>query len=867
MDVIQEILKWSEGRHDWQRDALRRLVVQGDLNEFDLDELTELCKLKHGLSKEGAEAKFLEAKHLPERGDSAGPVTLTSLTHHTGVNALAPDQVLRFGPQLTVVYGGNAAGKSGYARVLKRACRARGAEEILGNVTSGAAPPKPSATISYKVGESEDDYRWSDEDEPATALGEVSVFDRHCEAVYLRKRTNVAFRPFGLDLFDQLAAACKEVRRRLDGQKTELERRVVALPEVPPDTEAGRELPKLTSLTDVDELRRLAILSAEEEKRLSDIDKELEDLRAGDPKKAAQALRQRADRLQHVGDILGRASAALCDEAASAAIAIRDHAHTARKEAEGLRAETIPAGTLAGSGSDKWRSLWEAARLFSTDEAYPAMTFPVTEDEARCVLCQQALKPDGKTRLSKFEEFVTSVAERSMREADAALAAERRKVEALEVRDQTTATALDEARLEAPELADAAEASLVRCEARKSDLLQALAGVEPCPAGWATPDTQALGEEEAALRERAERLENPERDAREQALVSERRELDARRALGLGMDAVVQEVNRKKEIAAFELCRKDAATKAITDKSAAVTKETVTNKLKAAFQAELDALEFNQVEVELQDAGGGEGALYHKLVLKRAPGTEVPSVVSEGEARCLAIAAFFAELATAPTSGGILFDDPVSSLDHNWREMVAKRLVAEAAARQVIVFTHDLVFLLALEAEAKGAGVDHHPQHLRREGIGAGVSSPEMPWVAMPTRKRLGVLNNEYQAAEKLHRDGSRSAYERQATYLYGRLRETWERAFEEVLLANVVQRYRPSVQTQQVHDLAHIEPQDCIDLEAGMTKTSRWLPGHDKAAAENTPIPEPPELRQDIEALAEWVKRINDRRKQAKKK
>ena len=42
------------------------------------------------------------------------------------VNALAPDQRLtlhRVG--LTIIYGDNGSGKSGYARILKKVCRAR----------------------------------------------------------------------------------------------------------------------------------------------------------------------------------------------------------------------------------------------------------------------------------------------------------------------------------------------------------------------------------------------------------------------------------------------------------------------------------------------------------------------------------------------------------------------------------------------------------------------------------------------------------------------------------------------------------------------------------------------------------------------
>ena len=80
----------------------------------------------------------------------------------------------------------------------------------------------------------------------------------------------------------------------------------------------------------------------------------------------------------------------------------------------------------------------------------------------------------------------------------------------------------------------------------------------------------------------------------------------------------------------------------------------------------------------MAEVGGERGNLYHKMVLTRAPGVELPKVVSEGEARCLSIAAFFAELSTTEYPSAILFDDPVSSLDYKWRSSVASRLVQEA---------------------------------------------------------------------------------------------------------------------------------------------------------------------------------------------
>ena len=133
--VLHELLEWSQNRPSWQRDALRRLVLNGELSEDDISALAELCKAAHGLAEQ-QEAMPLASYHVPAESDAAPPVSLVSIFHHRGVNALAKGQTLKFAPNLTVVYGDNAAGKTGYIRILKSACRARRQEIILGNVVS-----------------------------------------------------------------------------------------------------------------------------------------------------------------------------------------------------------------------------------------------------------------------------------------------------------------------------------------------------------------------------------------------------------------------------------------------------------------------------------------------------------------------------------------------------------------------------------------------------------------------------------------------------------------------------------------------------------------------------------------------------------
>ena len=110
-------------------------------------------------------------------------------------------------------------------------------------------------------------------------------------------------------------------------------------------------------------------------------------------------------------------------------------------------------------------------------------------------------------------------------------------------------------------------------------------------------------------------------------------------------------------------------------------------------------------------------------------------------------------------------------------------------------------------------------------------------------------------------RDGHQSAYEKEASYIYGLLREAWERGLEEVLLGGVVERFRPTVQTRQVTKIADITEEDCKIPYAAMTKCSKWLPGHDQAAAARAEVPGPDVLRADIDALENSVSGIRKRR------
>jgi energy-coupling factor transporter ATP-binding protein EcfA2 len=860
--VLQEILQWSQDRPEWQRDTLRRLVLNGELSDEDINALAEICKSGHGLSEQ-RDTKPLAQEHVPAQTAGA-PVSLVSIFHHRGVNALAEDQTLKFGPGLTVVYGDNGAGKTGYIRILKSACRARGPEKILGNVASGTTPLAPVVAIKYKVGGEADPREWAGGSEDQF-VSRVSIFDTQCAAVYLTEKTDVAFRPFGLDLFDKLVKVCKAVRAKLESEQQALGTNALTAVQtaIPDGTAVAKFLANVSSLTKPEAVKALAELSPEEEARLALLEKSLLDLQANDPEKLIRQLTVRAGRVQALVRHLKEVEAALSDNALKAVFDARTEGRRKREEAKRLREATFPQGLLQGTGTDAWAALWESARRFSQEQACPDKPFPVVGDGAHCVLCQQDLDHAAAHRLQQFEDFVASTVERELRQIRDTFARQRKAFAELKTRTEAADETLKEIRIEHEAVADAISAALASNEKRRATILSALTEDKDLAADCAALVSVTAGAEglSAQIDERIKTLRTKANDQTRKSMTAEAQELRARKLLGAHQQTVLDDIERRKKYAAYGLCIDDTKTQAITAKSTAVTKTIVSQKLKKSFQDELVNLSFRHVEVELKELGGADGVFYHKLLLTRAPGVELPKVVSEGEQRCLSIAAFFAELSTADDPSGIVFDDPVSSLDFQWRNSVARRLVEESKTRQVIVFTHDVVFLLSLQQYADELGIEPLDQHVRHQSKGAGVCAEELPWVALPVKKKIAYLNNCWQATDKLSRDGHQDAYEKEAKYLYGLLREAWERALEEVLLGGVVERYRPGVQTQQIAQIADISAEDCKAVETAMTKCSIWLPGHDKAAAARAPVPAPAELKVDIDALATWVAAIRKRR------
>jgi ABC-type transport system involved in cytochrome c biogenesis ATPase subunit len=272
-------------------------------------------------------------------------------------------------------------------------------------------------------------------------------------------------------------------------------------------------------------------------------------------------------------------------------------------------------------------------------------------------------------------------------------------------------------------------------------------------------------------------------------------------------------------IAGREEARQQLSTQAISHRIRELSKLAITTSLKRALAAEIAELDPIADRVELSaSASKGKPAVQFKL---RSEGRErVAKVLSTGEQTALATAFFLAELRVSDERSTIVLDDPVSSLDHQRREHVATRLAEEAARRQVVVLTHDLVFVSYLQEKAEQLGVELHGQALRRAYDAVGVVDDDLPWAAKSPMERLKGLRHRLKSELKPLFKGNDPRYGREAALWTLDLRKAYERMIEIYVLGGAVER---QVRNIRVHNLHQVKwsPELAQEIDAALKELS----------------------------------------------
>lgn len=850
--IEQDILEWLQGRPAWQRNLLQRIVRNETIDDAYISSVAQsVVEGNHEL-----ELPELTASELPISTAGSASLNLLSLGQLKSVNALLGDQTLTFSPVgVTVVYGDNGSGKSGYARLLKNLVGARHQEDILSDAFLGSTGDQ-SAQVSYSIDNVAVTEQWPGLTE--ALLNQAHFYDEACGDDYLARDTELAYRPLVLSLLDELIKHTDSVRSVISGTIQANEVEALKHPAVVSGTRADLFLEKLSASTTQQMIDEALSLPDDAEVVHADLVQEQARLKATDPEKEWRRLLSASASIETLASHFETISAKLSAKRGAQLITMLQNAKDLRKAADAASNTSFADEPLDGVGSETWRVMWEAAEKYSVSEAYPQVDFPAVDQGRHCVLCQQPLQTDAQERLRRFHWFVhddvatrASAAETEFKDAI-------QELKELSVSSESIEASLGLLASVDDVLATAARTAVATAKRAKTRIIERLRSETDEP--WIPLeeiDVATLRVHSADLEAKATAIDGTVFAQSLTDCKSRLDELEGTMAIAAVRPALEREVSRLEDHKRLKKAFSATTTQPISLKSGVLATTYVTEAVKKRFIVESKQLKLEHVE--LGDKGSSKGQVRQRPALLGVSGGSPKAVLSEGEQTAAGLAGFFTEVEFDDSKSAVVLDDPMSSLDHERRERAARRIVEIAQNRQVIVFTHDLMFLGEVVKISEELGVEVFERAIERNGSGRpGRVIEGHPWKAKDARKRIGDLDAGLARIAKGQSEMSSEDYERSCADWAGKLSETWERIVRSEVAFKLVDRGTTEVRPKMFRIAAQVTEADNAEFQTGYGVTSKWARRHDKSEEVNFVTPTIEEMRAELDRIRSWRDKVS---------
>lgn len=675
------------------------------------------------------------------------PIKLNSIHGFKSVSALRDGERIEVGPDLTVVYGANGTGKSSYVRLLNRAFSSRGDNEILHDVFSDATG-EPSCEFSFDVDGTEELVAFPAAD-GHQHLQRFSVFDGHSARVHLDQKNELLFVPGGFEFFTSLNEGLDSMRRLLEqrvAQRKPSNPLAIAFDRM---SFTGRLINGISAETTEKEISDHAVKSdSAVMEKLQQLEKELAKLKTSEVAADIAKLESLSHNLNLLVVELQKINRSLSSVTVTKLIQARTQVQKKVREAKETGTARFADLGIKYADSPQFKAFLISAAAF----------MELRDEEDGCPYCDRPLEERGETLKNAYNTFLTSTAEKELTAAQRELAAGRKALEQIffpVLNDtQTLFTQLQKDKT-GKQLATHYAKRIEEAIKYRNDLLAQVDGIGAFqePSAFSISEDAITDYRKTLIDEigNLKKLDPATEIVKKEAEVMLLRD---RIKLGEELNGVLAYLKELKWCDRAGKQTTQFATNSVTIKQKEFFNRYVTDDYLKKFEEECKKLDA-QLRVEISQQGT-KGRTVRDL---KVGGVDPRRVLSEGEQRATALADFLTEIQVSGNCCGLVFDDPVNSLDHERKRLIAKRIAEEANHRQVIVFTHDLVFVAKLKEAVEGSKCSFCCHWMEKDEKGPGAVNLNNGPVNEADYKKSGIAQKWLLKAKQAGSPEDKQAY------------------------------------------------------------------------------------------------------------
>lgn len=846
MSIYQDILNWSQGRQAFVQDALRRLITSTALTQNDIDELVQLVKKECGDTTITLNAIPLDNTHIPTTSATSGNYPkLISLSNPINICALHNQGSLQFSNiGLTVVYGNNGSGKSSYSRILRKLCWSRNPSVTLKKNVFNPSTNQQQVDFVVEDNGSNVGFTWTENSPSNPILNSIFVFDNDCGDIYINNENPTEYKPVGIDVLEKLISTFTSIHQVLSLSIVSCNTQKPVIPQNLIQTNVAQWYGTIENLQRANVDSQIQFTQTDTDRR-----QELTTLTtAQNPQQNITNLTNQQARINGYIQQIARIEAFFNEQNINELRANRNTFESVNQAYQIATTELQNVNTLQGFGTNPWRTLWEAAKNYAhSSNLSDGQNFPSLVSMEKCVLCQQELDESAQQRLTTFNQFVLNDVSTRLNTINSTIQQKQDLYNSLVIPPIENLTELEQL---IPNFRDNYNQFSDSVVTFRNSIIYFLQN-----GGELNINLQALTPSIATLIPNIDSQieQNNQLLQNRNALVAELNELNAKEFLFNNKATILQYFDEYKFKSWIERCQSQLTTAAISRKIGELMENRAVGLQQQEFVSHLNFFNPDLAsKVLISRTRTSQGNTYQRCGLNGI-NDSINSILSEGEQKIIALSNFLAECTIDNRLNTIIFDDPVTSLDMDYRDLIATKIIQLSQNRQIVVFTHDLSFLrLLIDTHKAITTTDCSIIGINKYNGISGIVTDEIPYLAKNVQERVDSIRrilNEHDALALTDAHGRETKLDSARK----RFRMLLERSVEEVLSNKTYERFNKNIHLKKGNLSSYIVTEQ-TDVDFLLNLFGKYsVTEHDGGTSTISQLPSKTEIEQDIRNYSTW--------------